>query len=156
MADYRKIKKEYIKGGVTLRALAEKYKVSESTLRKISAEEEWTGMKKEVRTKTRKNLIKKAAKEETKRIDMFLAIADKLLQIIKDGLDDGSILYSGRLRDITGALKDLKEIKEIRPSLDIEEQLARIEKLKKDAKDGEVKDTTVTVRFEGDSDGLNE
>ena len=43
--DWKRIKAEYIAGGTSYRKLAEKYKVSFSTLRKVAAKEQWTELR---------------------------------------------------------------------------------------------------------------
>lgn len=146
MPDWKKIKAAYIRGGVSYRKLAEKYGVSVSTLSKIAMKEKWSDLRKETGKKLDAKLTDSVAGREAKREDMFQSISDKLLEMINDGIDNGSVCLKGRgLRDITGALKDLREIKGIKSDLDIREQVARIEKLQKDTREDTVKDRTICV-----------
>ena len=55
------------------------------------------------------------------------------------------------MKHISGVLKDIKEV--LRSPKDLEEQDARIAKLRREAESDEPKDTKVIVQFE---DGLNE
>ena len=53
------------------------------------------------------------------------------------------------VQELSNAIKNLKEVQMLKSELDEEEQKARINKLRKDAEDEE-KDTSITVKFEGD------
>ena len=148
MPDWKKIKAEYIRGGTSFRKLAEKHGVSFSSVKRHAAAEKWTDCRRKSEQKATTKMIENAATAEAERADMFNSIADKLLQMISEGIDNGSIIaVTGKgYRDITGALKDLREIKGIRSELDVQEQIARIAKLRKDAEDdSENKDINVIL-----------
>ena len=53
------------------------------------------------------------------------------------------------VQELSNAIKNLKEVQMLKSELDEEEQKARINKLRKDTED-EDKDTSITVKFEGD------
>lgn len=61
--DWLAIKTEYINGGISYRKLAEKYGVSQSTIRKRAAAEKWSETKTEqrnkIRTKTEQKTVEK-------------------------------------------------------------------------------------------------
>ena len=59
------------------------------------------------------------------------------------------------LKQITGALKDIKDIQNIKAPLDVEEQRARIAKLKKEAQE-EDKTSEIVVKIEGGEDSWQE
>lgn len=63
MADWRKIKTEYITGDVSLRALAEKSDVSFSQLGKRAAAEKWKEQREKQRNKTETKAKQKAAEK---------------------------------------------------------------------------------------------
>lgn len=141
-ADWKKIKAEYLRGGVSYRELAKKYGVSFSTLRKVASKEKWTDLRNKVEAKKDTKIVESIASREAKKDDMFQTISDKLLMMISNGIDDGSIVVTSRgLRDITGALKDIREIKGIKNDLDLQEQIARIDRLKRDAARDDVDDS---------------
>lgn len=151
MADFKKIKKEYIRGGVSYRELAKTYGVSFSTLRKVASREKWTDLRNMAEAKKDTKIVESIASREAKKEDMFQTISDKLLKLINDGIDDGSIALSGRgFRDITGALKDIREIKGLKSELDMQEQIARIEKLRKEAQTDKA-DNEVSVVISDDA-----
>lgn len=56
--------------------------------------------------------------------------------MIGDRIEDGSLILDAKdLRSVTASLRDLREIKGMKSELDAQEQLARIEKLKREAQD---------------------
>lgn len=149
MADWKKMKAEYARGGTSYKKLAQKYGVSFSTLRHVAVREKWTDLKHKTSEKMDMKLSESIAKRESERSNMFSDIADKLLRMISQGIDDGTIQVTGRgYRDITGALKDLKEIKGVKTDLELRETIARIENLERTAK-AEENSASVTVTIEG-------
>ena len=52
------------------------------------------------------------------------------------------------IKQLTSALKDIKEVKGLKSEIDLREQEARIDKLRKDAMEENV-DKTITVVMEG-------
>lgn len=138
MADWKKIKAEYIRTGASYRELADKYGVSFSTIQKRGADEKWTEKRKLVGRRSEELLAEKiadsSAKREVKRLDTFNDVADLLMEKIKAGIMDESMTKTSKdIRAITASLKDLKEIMGYKSDLDREEQMARIEKLRKEA-----------------------
>ena len=130
--DWKKIKAEYIAGGTSYRKLAEKYKVSFSTLRKVAAKEEWTELRNKARTKTDTEIIDSVSTKNAKKAVDIVDVADKLLGKISELVED-MVVDTQSLKQLTSALKDLKEIKGYKSEADMREQEARINKLRKDA-----------------------
>ena len=60
-------------------------------------------------------------------------MADKLLDKISYTIDMLDVLDSQTIKHFTSALKDIKDIKGLKSDIDLREQEARIEKLRKDA-----------------------
>lgn len=147
MPDWKKIKAEYIRGGVSYRKLADKYGVSFSTLRKIAAKENWTDLRSKAGAKRDTKIIESVASQEAKRVDGIQTVADLLLQKIKDGVEDGSLIVDSQsIRQITASIKDLRDIKGMKSELDMQEQMARIDKLRREAMaDQESKDIRVII-----------
>lgn len=133
MPDWKKIKAEYIRG-VSYRRLTEKYGVSFSSIQKRGAKEKWTDLRKKSSRKTDEKLIESVANQEAKRVDKVESIADRLLQMINERINDGTLIIDAKdLRAVTASIKDLREIKGYKSELDMQEQMARIEKLRKEA-----------------------
>lgn len=150
--DWSKIKAEYIRDhSVSYRSLAEKYGVSFSSLGKLARKEKWTDLRKQSRHKADTKIVESVAKAEAKKVDKILTIADMLLEMIEEGIRDGSLNLTTKnsMRDITGALRDIREIKGMKSDLDIQEQKARIEKLRREAREEEQsKDIRVVIGSE--------
>lgn len=153
MTDWVKIKAEYLKGNTTLKELSDKYGVSFSHIQKVSANEKWTDLKKKKGRIAEEKIVEAIASKEVRKVDKLQDCADLLLDRISQGLRDGTLgVMSGRgLRDISGALKDIREIKGIKSEADMREQEARINKLIKDTQE-EKKDSTIVVEFKGGID----
>jgi hypothetical protein len=79
-------------------------------------------------------------------------VANKLLEKIEKAVDAVPDADTQSIKQLTGAIKDLKEIGVFRADLDRQEQMARIKKLQKESEE-EQKDTTITVVFD---DGMDE
>lgn len=147
--DWKKVKAEYIRGGVSYRKLAEKYGVSFSSVRRRAEKENWTDLRTQAEQKISTKIVEKVASQEAKRVDAFQNLADKLLQHIADNID---LLASNAtsVKDITVAIKNLREIKGVKHEIDLKEQEARIAKLQKDAMAEDKQDNEIKVIMEGD------
>ena len=147
MPNWKKIKAEYIRGGVSYRKLAEKYGVSFSTLRKVASKEKWTDLRNKAGAKRDSKIIESVASQEAKRVDGIQTVADLLLERIKEGVAKGTLIIDSQsIRQITASLKDLRDIKGMKSELDMQEQMARIDKLRREATmDQESKDIRVII-----------
>ena len=161
MADWQAIKTEYITTDTSYRKLAQKYGVRYATLQARAKEEKWTELRDRHRTSTVSKSLTKISNKQASKLARIEGITDKLLnklekavdeldlEIIKrktkvdDGLTEtttetmeaveGGIVDRAGLRQLTAALKDLKEIQMLKSELDRQEQEARIDKLRADA-----------------------
>ena len=153
---YDKIRAEYIRGGVTYRELSDKYGVSASMIAKRSQAESWRELRSKRVQKAVKKIVNAAADADARRADKFVSIADKLLDRIENDIDNGVFALSQRgYRDLTGALKDLRDIKNLnKTDLDLREQIARIEKLEAEAKSlrGEDAPKQISIIIDGGDD----
>ena len=147
MADWKKIKAEYIRGGVSYRKLADKYGVSFSTLRKVASKENWTDLRNKAGAKTDTKIVESVASQEAKRVDGIQTLADLLLDKIKQGVESGYLITDAQsIRQVTASVKDLRDIKGMKSELDMQEQMARIDKLRKEAQiENESKDIRVVI-----------
>ena len=147
--DFKRIKAEYIAGGTSYRKLAEKYKVSQSTLRKVAAKEQWTELRNKTRTKADSKISEALSNKEAQKAIDIVDVADRLLGKIKEVLE--VVTTTQDIRHLTSALKDLREIKGIKSEADIREQEARIAKLQKDAETEEkTNDIVVNIAEEAE------
>lgn len=149
--DWKKLKAEYIAGGTSYRKLAEKHNVSFHTLRKQAAKENWKALRDETTTKTVTKIIEIESDKQAERMKRLLTVSDKLLMAVEDAVEKFKagelLLEKGALKSLSGTIKDIKDIQNIKTQLDIEEQKARIAILKKQA-EGDKVDTSVTVVFD--------
>lgn len=148
--DWKRIKAEYIAGGTSLRKLADKYKVSFSTIQKKSMEEKWGDLRKKNRRIVEEKIIDSVSSKEADKATNIIDVADKLIGKICEMLE-ADVTNAQSIKSLTSALKDLKEIKGYKSEADMREQEARIAKLQKEAQE-ETQDTEVKVTFEGDLD----
>ena len=144
--DWEKLKIEYITTKTSYRKLAEKYGVSFNTLKTHAVEEGWNKLKQQAQEKATTKIVNTVANEIAKNSVKIDKVADKLLDKICDTIDAIELLDSQSIKQLTSALKDIKDIKGIKSDADMREQEARIDKLRRDVVE-EQKDTTVTVVF---------
>lgn len=145
--DWKKIKAEYIAGGTSYRKLCDKYGVSRTTLERKAKEEKWSELRRQAEAKSEAKIIDSVSKHNAKTALKICTVADKLLEKIAYTLDNVEVLDSQSIKHFTSALKDIKEIKGEKTSLDLKEQKARIAKLEKEAmtEEQESKDIKVTI-----------
>lgn len=124
--DWRKIKKEYIAGGISYRKLAEKHGVSFSTLEKTARREGWRDLKRQAEEKTATKAVE-AVSTRNARLDKAVDLA---LDAVCKYLTTQGQLRAVDLKDVTTALKNLRDLKGIKSEADMREQQARIEALR--------------------------
>jgi hypothetical protein len=150
VVDWKKIKAEYVAGGVSYRELCEKHGVSESNMRKRAAKEQWTELRNSVDTKNEQLLVDKIAGETVSIDEKYYKLVDKLMSKAEKVIEDMPIWQPSNLKEMATALKYLKECKGVKSDLDIKEQKARIAKLEKEAAEQTNETQSVIVRLEGD------
>ena len=148
--DWKKIKAEYIAGGTSYRKLAEKYGVPFSTLKEHARREKWTDLRDKARYKADTKFANLMGEKQANRSAKINDVADMLLDKIIEMLGSKDYGVNG-VKQLTSALKDIKDIKGIKSDIDLREQEARIDKLRKDAMEEDT-DKTVNVSFCDDAD----
>lgn len=151
MADcnWKKIKTEYITTDVSLRKLAAKHNVGESTLFARASKEKWVEQREQHQSKTVAKTLDAISKKQVDRAANLVSVADILLAKVKDLVESDAEVMSDTqsLKHISGVLKDIKEIQMIKSDADLREQEARIAKLQKEAEAEEKKDNTIIIQF---------
>ena len=130
--DWNKLKAEYIAGGTSYRKLAAKYNVSFNTLTGVAIREGWANLRKQAQNKSTTKMVNSISEDIAKKSTKINDVADKLLNKISDLLDDFEGLDTQNIKHLTSSLKDLKDIKGIKSDIDLREQEARIDKLRKE------------------------
>ena len=147
--DYQKIKAEYIAGGTSYRRLAEKYDVPRTTLERKAKEERWTELRRQADGKAEAKIVNAISNRQAAKADKIIDVADKLLAKIAEVID--MVDTPNGIKDLSTALKNIREIKGIKTDIDLREQEARIRNLEKQAeKTDESNDITVTIGSEAE------
>lgn len=120
--NWHKIRGEYIAGGISQRKLAEKYGISFSTIQKKCQREKWAEAREAAKLKVAENVVQKTAEAAADNAAIAASIKRKGLLILDKLFDDFSkhtatehresgdgVTDIKRLRDLTGAYKDLTE-----------------------------------------------
>ena len=151
MADWQKIKTEYITKGTSYRKLAQKYGVGESTLFARASKERWVEQKEQHQSKTVAKTLDAISDKQVDRAANLISVADKLLAKINSLLEmDAEVLNDTQsMKHISGVLKDIKEVQMVRSEADMREQEARIAKLRKEAEKSENEKPSITITLEG-------
>ena len=83
----------------------------------------------------------------------LLNVTDKVLEKIEVAVEElsteGIVLDKSTLKQLTGALKDIKDIQGVKSDRDIREQEARIRKLEKEASASDDKPNEITITIAG-------
>lgn len=156
MADWNKIKTEYLTSDTSYRKLAQKYGVNATTIAKKASKEDWVSQRQQLANRTLSKTLTAVSNRQVNRAARLQKVADKLLNKIEAAVDDYNmeVLLVDRqsLRQITGALKDIKDIQMIRSEADLREQEARIAKLLKEAEREDSGPNKVVIQIEGGED----
>jgi uncharacterized protein YjcR len=155
--DWSAIKTEYITDESTsYRKLAEKYGVSYTSIGARARKEGWAEERERFLNKTLSKTLNAIGKKQAKRASRLQMVTEKLLTKIEAAVDDFDMrdLFTDRtaLRQITGALKDIKDIQMIKSEADLREQEARIRNLERQAEGDDRDLNAVTVTIEGGDD----
>lgn len=115
MADWVKIRNEYISGGGTYRELSEKHGVPLRTLAKHAKDEKWQQGKEEygnaVASALQQKSIEKTAEAESEIAAIKSRINLRLMQMIEASLPTIKAGDTDRLRKVVQSYKDMCELK---------------------------------------------
>lgn len=148
MADWNKIKTEYITTDTSYRKLAQKYGIDSAVIGRRAKNEEWVKLRQQYIDKTQTKTLNAISNKQVDRAANLISVADTLLAKVKSLLEtDAEVLSDTQaMKHISGVLKDIKEIQMIRSEADLREQEARIANLRKQAEKEEVnRDVTITI-----------
>lgn len=146
------MKTEYISSdSSSYRQLEKKYGVSYNKIQKRALSENWLAERDGFKSARLNKSLDLVAEHQANEISKAFTIANKLLDKVERAVDAIQDADTQSIKQLTGAIKDLKEIGVFRSDLDREEQLARIKKLQKDAED-EQQDKEIIVTIKGGAD----
>ena len=148
MADWVKIKEEYISGGTSYRKLALRHGVSLVTLSRRAKKECWVALREEREHAGQEPFFEEVERNSTD----VAAIADKLLARLSE-LVDIMLLDTQGIRQVASALKEIRELKEYH----IESALlrAKLRKMEREAQNDSNSDE-ITVVFDAGEEAWNE
>ena len=148
MANWNKIKTEYITTDTSYRKLGEKYGVGYSVIGEKARLEGWVEQREQFRNKTLTKAVEAISDKQVDRAANLISVADQLLDKVKSLLETNAEVLADTqsMKHISGVLKDIKEIQMIRSDADMREQEARIKKLRKEAEQEDT-NTEVTITF---------
>ena len=155
MADWQAIKTEYITTDTSYRKLAQKYGINVTTIAKRAGDEKWVEQRKQHANKTQAKTLEKISQQEANRAAKIHSVADKLLNKI-EALVDRPGMVPKDVRALVAAVKDLKEIQNVKSALDEKEQMARIANLQKQADKDNDNINEIEVVFIAGEDEWNE
>ena len=157
MADWQKIKTEYITTDTSYRKLGEKYGIHYKVISERGKTEGWVTLRSQYRDKTFTKTLDTISNQQVDRAANLISVADKLLAKVNSLFEAnaGVLIDTQSLKHISGVLKDIKDIQMIRSDADMREQEARIANLRKqvemddDSKDVKVEMTDEVVDYSG-------
>ena len=152
MADWQKIKTEYITTDTSYRKLADKYGIDQATIARRAKKEDWVSNRQHHADKTQAKILSADAKNKADRAARLMTVADKLLRKVEQMADIEGPISATSLKNLSDALRNIKETQMIRTAEDIEEQKARIAKLRKEAEKEENTDNTIVIQFAAGSE----
>ena len=177
MKDWISIREEYITGSIGLRSLAEERGVSINTLKHRAAKEGWyekrlkyremkeemlvslttrgTGTPPETMPQNDENEGSLPETEPQPGAEMIYKVSELMLKRILTLLPRCGSMYE--LRSAASALEDIKDVLMSHPSLEVEEQQVRIERLRSEIMEREKKYNRepLEIRFIGDAEELS-
>ena len=154
--DWNKIKAEYISGGTSYRKLAEKYKVSRTTLQRKAKDENWVSLRIQAEAKTETKIVNDVSKQNAKIDETYFRCVDKLMKKAEELIDNTPIWQPTNLKDMATTMKYLKECKGVKSEADMREQEARIKKLQKEAEKEDDTINEIEIVFNAGPEEWNE
>jgi hypothetical protein len=135
MADWQRIKTEYITTDTSYRKLAQKYGVSHVQIGNVGKEEKWVELRRQHLDKTLTKSVNAIGSKQAERTAKLIGVSDLLLDKVKGLLEANEALLvdTSVMKDVSVILKNLKDIQMIKSDADLREQEARIEKLRREA-----------------------
>lgn len=139
-AEWRKIRLEYVAGKTTLQKLAQKYQVSESTIRKKASSQGWKKRKRQVGTKMEQKAIERLCDARAKEFETIASVNDRMgdvLDCLLEFIAEQPPTKYDDLRGVESLTKAIAQVVMVKRDLynmPSEEQKAKIEALREKSK----------------------
>lgn len=152
MADWQAIKTEYITTDTSYRKLAQKYGVHYNAVANRAKQEGWISQRNQFCDRTVTKTVDAISDKQTDRATKLISVADLLLDKVKSIVQDQPELLANTqsIKNLSGVLKDIKEIQMIRSDADMREQEARIANLQRQSA-GDNRNEGITVEIVGEA-----
>ena len=111
--NWRKIKAEYIAGGISQRALGEKYGISTRTIERRAQKEKWTSKRKDADGKAVEKVAEKKAETVADNAILLERIKNKLLVRLSDMIDGYPDTNAVEMRERIGHADYIYRMKDI-------------------------------------------
>ena len=149
MADWNAIKTEYITTDTSYRKLGEKHGIGYSVIGERARLEGWVEQREQFRNKTLTKTVDAISTKQVDRAAKLISVADLLLDRVKSLVEGNPelLINTQSIKNLSGVLKDIKEVQMVRSDADMREQEARIKKLQKEAQEEAQKDNTIIIQF---------
>lgn len=152
---WEKIKYEYVTTDISMRGIQKKYGIPFNRIKTKVDNENWNADREKCKAQINQKSIDLISDHKAEEVTRAFRIANRAMDKLEECIEqiDATDEYATKkLKSITSAIKDLKEIGVFRSALDEAEQKARIRKLQKDAEE-ESKDISINISFE---EGMDE
>ena len=151
MADWQKIKTEYITTDTSYRKLAQKHGVHYNAIANRAKQEDWISQRNRFCDRTVTKTVTAISNKQVDRAAKLISVADKLLCKVESLVEDHPelLVSTQSIKNLSGVLKDIKEVQMIRSEADLREQEARIAKLRREAEKEENQSRDVTITIAG-------
>ena len=130
MAEWSKIKAEYIRGDTSVSKLAEKYGLARSTVAKHMKDGKWSELRRQKQAKSDTKIADALSDREANAAGLIYSATEALLAKIAQQIVDAQALSPTDAANYTNAIERCKRIVGIKDKPDAEEQQARIAKIK--------------------------
>ena len=149
MADWQKIRAEYITTDISYRKLADKYGLDQATVARRAKKEDWVSKRQHHADKTQAKILSADTKNKADRASRLMTVADKLLKKVEVLVDKDDYLSAGAIKNLSDALKNIRDTQMIRSDADMREQEARIRNLEKQAENNDETEREIVIKIEG-------
>jgi hypothetical protein len=147
MADWQDIKTEYITTKTSFRKLADKHGLNKDTIWKKAKEEGWDDLRRQHIDNVQTKILDADTEQKVDRAVRLMTVADKLLDKVEQWVEMSDPISATQIKNLSDAIKNIKEVQMIRTEEDIAEQNARIAKLHKEAENEKSTDNTIIIQF---------
>ena len=110
--NWKKIKAEYLRGGISQQKLADKYGITRGTLQYRMRVENWQGQREEVSAKTNQKLIKQISDKEAETLARFAAMQTEAVTVLYEKILSGIEMFPDGVG--TKTVRETVEVKRVK------------------------------------------